>query len=62
MKYRIKIMSGWWKGWTEGGIPMSGKGTKDAIVYDSKVEAIYAFNSIPIIIMADKIVEIKKDK
>lgn len=61
MKYRIKTESGWWKGFNKFGIPMSGAGTKDALIFNSKMDAMHEARIIPALIGFDELVPIKKE-
>jgi hypothetical protein len=63
MKYTIKTFSGWWKGFNQSGLPMSGIGKKDAKAFNSRQEALQEMRRIPSIVGFDKIVPIiDKDK
>lgn len=60
MGYRIKTMSGWWKGRNRYGVPMSGPDCGDVLEFDTKDDALAEICNIPAIVGFDEIVPVKK--
>lgn len=60
-KYRIQTYSGWWKGRNQFGVPRAGKGIEDALIFDSREDALQEMRNVPAIIGFKELVPVDQE-